>query len=942
VRFSQAATFHNPHTHDEDMPASFGMTLFEFATDATLRQDGAAVARTDAKSTPTRHPRRPFIGAFESTFLPHTGVDVGETTGLYRHWPEHLDRLQSAGVTRLRYALRWHHIARESGVFDWNQTDAELGAMRERGLEPIVDLVHHTSYPARLEGGFADRRFAGEYVRFSEAVARRYPWLTSYTLFNEPFATLFLAGHEALWPPYQAGMEGFVRLAKAVLPAVRTAGAIFADLLPGAEHVWIDTCEAHSGSSGGPADYAAFANDRRHLLLDLALGRNLDEERPALAAFVAAGGERLLDLAPMRVDVLGLDYYPHSEWWYSEAGSVAPSPAPLGFAALAAHYHKRYELPLLLAETNIRGLASDRATWLRYMLDQYETAEEAGVPLRGFCWFPVVDSADWDSLLAVPAGRRDPVGVYDLAPSGRCVRTEFTDAWERAALGAPRQELPAYRLQAPNDELLHGFFESVDWAWQDAPNPEPPIPVYPQAHDLVVLSHLRWDWVWQRPQHLVIRFAADRGVRGARTWFVEEPIPGGVPEAELWTEHVGQITRVRLVVPMQPGQGTRLSFDDPAAAAYAQLLCELLAEHGAPHPDVLIYTPIALDIARSLDPHRVAYDVMDDLASFAQAPPRMRERQAELLEEAHVVYAGGRSLHRGVVARRPDCHLFPSGVDVEHYAAARMLRARSSARRPVLGYVGVIDERLDLDLIGAVARALPDWTIRIVGPVAKIDPAALPAGPNVEYPGMADYSDLPAVMAGFDVAVMPFALNDATRSISPTKTLEYLAAGLPVVSTRVADVVADYSDVVCFADDAAGLAAACRRVIDDPQAERDRLVRVIQDHQSWDAIAQAMLGHLEAPAARLGSMRADPVHYAATRAAAAGLRDAALGSARLQGPLVATLAEAAVASATPFVRAPLLARLSAVEQLHPGSGDDSGRCPSCGVPAPCDTAMACA
>lgn len=924
------------------------MTLFEFRADAGPRrtdailQDTASGTREEAASTLRSTVQRPFIGAFESTFLPAAGVDVGETTGVYRHWPEHLDRLQAAGVTRLRYALRWHHIARDPGVFDWEQTDAELAEIRQRGLEPIVDLVHHTSYPKRLEGGFADRRFAAEYVSFAEAVARRYPWLTSYTLFNEPFATLFLAGHEALWPPYQAGMEGFVRLVSSVLPAVNAAGAVFAELLPDAEHVWIDTCEAHSGTSGRPAEYAAFANDRRHLLLDLALGRHLDRERPALAAFLAAGGEPLLELAPMRVDVLGLDYYPHSEWWYSDAGSVSPSPAPRGFAAIAAEYHDRYGLPVLLSETNIRGLASDRATWLRYMIDQYDRAVASGVPLRGFSWFPLVDSADWDSLLAVPAGHRDPVGVYDLAPSGHCIRTEFTEAWERAARGAPLDELPAYRLQAPNDELLHGFFRDLEWPWQDAPNPEPPIPVYPQAHDLVVLSHLRWDWVWQRPQHLVTRFAEDRGGRGARTWFVEEPIPGGVPEPELWTEQVGRITRVRLVVPMEPGQGTRLSFDDPAAAPYRRLLGELLADEGVPHPDVLIYTPMALDIARSLDPHRIAYDVMDDLASFAQAPPGMRERQRELLETAHVVYAGGRSLHRGVVGLRPDCHLFPSGVDVEHYAAARLLRAADPAPRQVLGYVGVLDERLDLDLVAAVAAALPDWTIRMVGPVAKIDPATLPTGRNIEYPGMADYADLPAVMAGFDVAMMPFALNEATRSISPTKTLEYLAAGLPVVSTRVTDVVTDYADVVCFADDAASLAEACRRVVDDAQEDRDRLVRVIQDHQSWDAIAESMMGLFEAPAARLDAMRTDPVHRAATRAAAAGLSDAALGSARLQGPLVTTLAEAAVASATPFLRAPLLARLSAVERLHPMSGDASGDCPSCGVPAPCSTAVACA
>jgi hypothetical protein len=910
------------------------MTMFESETDPDVQPQGAPILAPTVS--------RDFIGGFESTYMPAADTDLGQVTGLEQHWAEHLDRLQAAGVQRLRYPLRWHRIAQNAGAFDWSRTDAELTEIRRRGLDPIVDLVHHTSYPRRLEGGFGDPRFADEYVRFADAVAERYPWLTSYTLFNEPFATLFLAGHESLWPPYDSGMAGFARLALSVLPAISRAAAIFEERLPDAQHIWIDTCESHSGTLGAPAEYAAFANDRRHLLLDLALGRHLDGDRPALSAFLQAGGEPLLDLPPIRVDVLGLDYYPHSEWWYDESGSRSPSPAPRGFAAIAADYHARYALPVVLSETNIRGLPSDRATWLRYILDQYEQAVEAGVPLQGFSWFPMIDSMDWDSLLALPIGHRDPVGVYDLAPSGRSIRTVFTEAWDAAAAGGSVESLPAYRLQEPCDEQLRGFFAGLDWPWQDAPNPEPPVPVYPLAHDLVVLSHLRWDWVWQRPQHLVTRFSEDRGSRGARTWFVEEPIAGGVPEPVLWTEQVGRITRVRLVVPLDPGQPSTLSFDDPSAENYAAMLGALFAEEGVPHPDVLVYTPMALDIARSLDPHRVAFDVMDDLASFADAPQGMTERHARLLEVAHVVFAGGRSLHAGLIGDRPDSHLFPSGVDVEHYSAARELREDHAGRRPVLGYVGVLDERLDLDLVAGVADALPDWTVRMVGPIAKIDPRALPQRPNIEYPGMADYTDLPQVMADFDVAFMPFALNDATRSISPTKTLEYLAAGLPVISTKIADVVADYSDVVSLEEDAEAFAAACRRVVGDSQEDRDRLVRIIQDSQSWDAIAAAMGGLFEGPAGRLAVSQADPVHHAATQAAVAGLTDAALGSSRLHGPLVETLADAAVASATPFVRAPLLARLSAVERLHPRSGDASGSCPSCGVAAPCPTAIECA
>lgn len=172
----------------------------------------------------------------------------------------------------------------------------------------------------------------------------------------------------------------------------------------------------------------------------------------------------------MKVDVLGLDYYCHSEWWYDDAGSHSPSPRPLGFSALAGHYWERYELPVMLAETNIRGLPSDRASWLRYMLEQYEAAVEHGIPLAGFCWFPHVDSCDWDSLLARPAGRTDPVGVVSLTPHMDRKHTSFTAAWELAVAGAPSGQLPAYRFQPPCDAQLAGHLPQMKhWPWTNPP-----------------------------------------------------------------------------------------------------------------------------------------------------------------------------------------------------------------------------------------------------------------------------------------------------------------------------------------------------------------------------------------------------------------------------------------------------------------------------------------
>ena len=347
--------------------------------------------------------------------------------------------------------------------------------------------------------------------------------------------------------------------------------------------------------------------------------------------------------------------------------------------------------------------------------------------------------------------------------------------------------------------------------------------------ELVVLSHLRWDWVWQRPQHLMSRMS-----RGRRTWFVEEPQAADVGAPRLRHADAGPVTRVWLDVPAEPGH---MAFSDPRAAGYAEAVVELLASRG--RPIVWLYTPMALDIAQALQPELIVFDVMDDLASFKNAPAGLRLLQRRALAAARVVFTGGRTLHQTVVHHKPDAtFLFPSGVEPEHYASARLHRQRRDRR--VAGYVGAIDERLDLDLIAGLADALPDWDIHMVGPVAKIDEASLPHAPNLAYLGMQPYGRLPELMGGFDVALMPFALNDATRSISPTKTLEYLAAGLPVVSTRVADVVADYGDVVSLADDAGGFAGACRALAARGTVDTDPRVRSLLHLRHWDTIAARM------------------------------------------------------------------------------------------------------
>ena len=358
------------------------------------------------------------------------------------------------------------------------------------------------------------------------------------------------------------------------------------------------------------------------------------------------------------------------------------------------------------------------------------------------------------------------------------------------------------------------------------------------SRDLVVLSHLRWTFVWQRPQHLISRISK----RYDRTFFVEEPINGEVSTPTLRMEEHADVTLVWVEMPA----GVECKgYDEFASEVYSSLLPSALTDTS--DRTVWLYTPMAMDIARVLGPDLLIYDVMDDLAAFAFAPAGLVLRQRQALRDADVVFAGGRTMHRGIADHRPSALCFPSGVEPEHYAAAIKLRAarRTRSQRPVAGYVGVIDERIDLDLVDGLAQKLPEWDVQMVGPVVKIDPGSLPQADNLMYLGSRQYAELPSVMAGFDVALMPFALNEATRSISPTKTLEYLAAGLPVVSTRVPDVVADYDGIVDLREDAGGFAEACLKALDECNIARaERCARILAD-QHWDNIADRMASHVD-------------------------------------------------------------------------------------------------
>ncbi|WP_425430336.1 glycosyltransferase family 1 protein [Deinococcus planocerae] len=368
-----------------------------------------------------------------------------------------------------------------------------------------------------------------------------------------------------------------------------------------------------------------------------------------------------------------------------------------------------------------------------------------------------------------------------------------------------------------------------------------------EAPALIVISHLRWDFVFQRPQHLMTRAARTR-----RVFYVEEPIFGAGPDR---LEPKVDASGVTVLTPhVEEGHSPAQS-----QTRTARLLGEFVRDEGLETYDLWVYTPMELPVTSGLRPRVTVYDCMDELANFKGASPELREREARLFAQADLVFTGGHRLYESKCEQHDSAHPFPSSVDVPHFMRARTgpedAADQEGLPRPRLGFYGVIDERFDIALLGELARRRPEWQFVLLGPVVKIDPEELPRGENLHYLGMKKYAELPTYLAHWDVALLPFALNEATEFISPTKTPEYLAAGVPVVSTGIRDVIRPYGerDLVRVADGVDAFEAACAAALTEagtPAAEerRERADRYLAT-LSWDRTWAEMSALIEQAAA---------------------------------------------------------------------------------------------
>ena len=364
-----------------------------------------------------------------------------------------------------------------------------------------------------------------------------------------------------------------------------------------------------------------------------------------------------------------------------------------------------------------------------------------------------------------------------------------------------------------------------------------------QPFSIVAHSHLRWDFVWQRPQQIFSRLASHH-----RVLFVEEPEYGAKEAHVRIVEAQPNVVRA---IPALPRAGSV----DEACCVVLPLLRHAMATHPllAGRFGTVVqwfYSPMcAPAMLGKLDEIAVVYDCMDELANFRFAPPDISEREQLLLRHADVVFTGGLSLYEAKARLHGNAHFFGCGVDTAHFGQARretteVPPAVAALPRPVLGYFGVIDERLDYELIDALAAAYSNGSVVMAGPLAKVEKAQLPQRPNIHWLGQQPYSALPALVKGFDVCLMPFALNEATRFINPTKSLEYMAAGKPIVSTAIADVVRNFGDVIHVALSRDEFIECVIEALAEPDAARIQAGLERAEGATWDAIVATMRGHL--------------------------------------------------------------------------------------------------
>lgn len=844
----------------------------------------------------------------ECSFLPHLGVDQFAWTQHHRFWKDDFRRARDElGVSHLRYAFPWHVLEKERGRFDWSFSDERMEEADRIGLKLMLDVMHFGT-PLWLKQAVGDPEFPEALESFTHALVRRYCGSVDiWSPCNEPLVLALFSGDFGFWPPHSRKWRGYMPVLARIVQAVNRSIRAIRQEMPEGVVLLCDAAENYKSRHESLAIEVRRRNLRRFLVMDLLTGR-IDHHHP-LFPWLTAYGMSEIDLEwfrnnPQVPDVLGLDYYTHSDWQLDLiGGSVRQRRAenPAGLYGVGNDYYQRYGIPIMLTETSVEGQSINREIWFESTVDDARRLREEGIPLLGYIWWPLIDQIDWDGALTHRIGKVHQVGLYNLqrqadgtlarsaTPLVKLFNQAVGEGEERIGklerLAYPTEsaedqgppigvEFPLESAAAPslvempvargngNGKKTNGHGATATLRGAD---PAPGLAAETAADSLVtgsdvsrgitdladtgrygivVFCHLRWGFVWQRPQQFLSRFA-----RKHKILFVEEPFFDLREQDEPYVSMHRVMPNVTVATPHLPPAMNR----DPKLPEYLRRFTreaiEQLNDTGEfDRPLLWYYSP--MDSAWSLgyfENRGIVYDSMDELSQFSGAPKALVDNELRLMQYADVVFTGGYELYLKKKQRHVNVHFFGCGVEYDHFAKARDENTVippdiDFMARPILGWFGVVDERVDYGLLAEIAGKRPEWSIAMVGPVVKVDPNLLPHAPNLFFLGQRQYEVLPNYCKAFSVCIMPFAINAATEFINPTKCLEYFATGRPVIGTPVRDVVRQYSDLVYIAKTADEFIDKCTQALHNPDPERLRLAIERAQSSTWENTVKTMQG----------------------------------------------------------------------------------------------------
>jgi beta-glucosidase/6-phospho-beta-glucosidase/beta-galactosidase/glycosyltransferase involved in cell wall biosynthesis len=851
----------------------------------------------------------------ECSFLPHLNVDQFNWTQHDRFWREDLARAKNElGISHLRYAFPWHVLEPQRGKFDWSYADERMAEFDKLGLDVMLDVMHFGT-PTWLKQAVGDPEFPESLEGFAQALVERYrDRVRMWCPFNEPLVSALFSGDFGFWPPHSRKWRGYMPVLTRIVQGLNRSIRAIRRAMPEATILHVDAAEAYKSREKKLATEVQRRNLRRFVVMDLLTGR-VDKHHP-LFPWLTSYGMSELDVDwfranPQTPDVLGLDYYAHSDWQLDlgPTGSIRQRRAdnPIGFYGVANSYWQRYGIPMMLTETSIEGQPINREIWLETNIDHIRRLREEGVPVLGLVWWPMIDQLDWDGALTHRVGKIHNVGLWNLQrqPDGtlKRVATPLIDQFRRAAQAGEELVGKLEHINYPSREAEEEQLPPVgEWiqptlvpdtqstkaiarsngngngngnghsataepgvrgritdpapglageptaAASGAEEPTADISVsddkYTDRYGIVVFSHLRWGFVWQRPQQFLSRFAKKHQVL-----FIEEPMfdrPRGTPVDLQFHRVMPNVTVACPHVDVTWNKNPKLP--EKLIEWTKEAIDRMNDEGQFERPLLWYYSP--MDSAWSLghiQNRGVVYDCMDELSQFTGAPRQLVENEARLIRHADVVFTGGYNLGEKKKKQHDNVHIFGCGVEYQHFSKAQdestvIPPDIDFMQRPIIGWMGVVDERVDYTMVGELARARPDWSFAMVGPVVKVDPNLLPHFPNLHWLGGRDYQVLPNYVRAFDVNMMCFALNAATEFINPTKGLEYMATGKPVVSTPVKDVVNQWSDICLIAKGAEAYLEALHKALEMKDDVQQRVARglALSKQCSWESTVAKM------------------------------------------------------------------------------------------------------